>query len=342
MKKFKIGDHTISDANNCLIVAEIGPNHNGSFKKALKLVDLAKKAGCDAVKFQYRLADYELTDKFTKSYYFNRPRYDFIKKIQEFSFKEHNILRNYCKKKNLIYICSVFSEESLKQLLKLKPDAIKVPSGELNNLWMLEKLSKTKIPVIISSGMSGLNEIKKVLNLFKNKTNKVFLHCTSEYPTKIEDVNLKFIKFISDKYKIFSGLSDHSRNLDVLSTGIAVGAKIIEVHFTDNIKLPGPDHKVSLTPEEIKKLVEKRNIIIKALGKADKFLGSHVRKMRNTFTNSIYIKKNLKKGKIITKKDIYFMKPGNGLSPFQYKKILNKKLKTNKMKNELILLSDVS
>lgn len=341
MKKFKIGKHTISDVNSCLIVAEIGPNHNGNFKKALKLIELAKKSGCDAVKFQYRLADYELTDKNSKSYYFNKPRYEFIKKIQEFSFDQHRKIRNYCKKKEIIYICSVFSEKSLQNLLKLKPDAIKVPSGELNNLWMLEKLSKIREPIIISSGMSNYNEITKVLSLFKKKKNKIFLHCTSEYPTKINDINLKFINFIKEKFQIFSGLSDHSRNLEVLGAAIALGAKMIEVHFTEDINLKGPDHKVSLVPNEMKKLVEKKDIIIKALGDKKKKLGIHVKRMRNTFTNSIYLKKDLKKGERVLKKDICFMKPGNGLSPFQYKKILNKKLKRDMKKNELILLNDV-
>lgn len=341
MKNFKIGKHLISDENNCMIVAEIGPNHNGSFEKAIRLINLAKDSGCDAVKFQYRLADYELTDKKSKSYYFDKPRYEFIKKVQEFSFKQHKKLRNYCKKKKIIYICSVFSEKSLQLLLKLNPDAIKVPSGELNNLWMLEKLSKVKKPIIISSGMSSKEEIEKVLKLFIKKRNKILLHCTSEYPTKLEDVNLKFIQEISKKYKIYSGLSDHTKNLEVLGGAIALGAKIIEVHFTNNPNLKGPDHKVSLTSLEMKKLVEKKNVILKALGSSNKNLGKNVKKMRITFTNSIYSKKNLEKGEILTKNKICLMKPGYGISPFDYKKILNKKIKKSIKKYNLISLNDV-
>lgn len=331
----------IGDEKRCMIVAEIGPNHNGNFKQALNLINLAKKSGCDAVKFQYRLADYELIDKKSRSYYFNKPRYKFIKNVQEFSAKQHKKLREHCRKKKLIYICSVFSEKSLELLLKINPDAIKVPSGELNNLWLLDRLAKIKEPVIISSGMSELNEIKKVLNLFKKKQNKILLHCTSEYPTKIEDINLKFINEIENNLKVFSGLSDHSRNLDVLGGAISLGARMIEVHFTKNIRLKGPDHKVSLMPKEMSELTNKRNIILKALGKKNKTLGKHVKKMRNTFTNSIYSKMNLKKGQIVTKKNIIFMKPGNGLSPFEYKKILNKCLKKDIKKNNLILLRDV-
>ena len=213
MNKFKIGSHLIDNKNSCIIVAEIGPNHNGNFKRAIELIDLAKKSGCEAVKFQYRLADEELTDKKSKSYFFNKARYDFIKRVQEFSFKEHQKLRLYCKKRKLLYICSVFSEKSLDLLLKLKPDAIKVPSGELNNLWLLNKLLIVKEPIIISSGMSNEYEIQKILYLFRNKRNKVFLHCTSEYPTKIKDVNLNFIKKIQNEYKVFAGLSDHSKKL---------------------------------------------------------------------------------------------------------------------------------
>ena len=129
----------IGDEKRCMIVAEIGPNHNGNFKQALNLINLAKKSGCDAVKFQYRLADYELIDKKSRSYYFNKPRYKFIKNVQEFSAKQHKKLREHCRKKKLIYICSVFSEKSLELLLKINPDAIKVPSGELNNLWLLDR-----------------------------------------------------------------------------------------------------------------------------------------------------------------------------------------------------------
>ena len=342
MNNFKIGKHLIDNGNNCMIVAEIGPNHNGSIDKAIELINLAKNVGCDAVKFQYRLADYELTDKKSKSYYFNKPRYEFIKKIQEFSFEQHKKIRNYCKKKKINYICSVFSEKSLKLLLKLEPEAIKVPSGELNNLWLLEKLSKIKKPVIISSGMSTNQEIEKVLRIFKKKKNKILLHCTSEYPTKIEEINLKFIKKINKNFKIHSGLSDHSRNLEVLAAAIALGAKIIEVHFTKNVNLNGPDHKVSLTPAEMKNLVHKKNIILKALGNNSKNLGKNVKKMRTTFTNSIFSNKNLKKGEKLTRDKICFMKPGYGISPFDYKKILNKKIKKNIKKHNLILLDDIS
>ena len=328
-------------SKKCIIVAEIGPNHNGNFKEACSLVKLAKISNCDAVKFQYRIADEEIFDKSSKSYYFNESRYNFIKKIQEFTFSEHKKLRKLVKDLGLYYICSVFSNKALAYLIKLSPDAIKIPSGEIDNIFLLEKIAKTNFPVVMSSGMSYIDEITKAIKIVKKKSRLVLLHCTSEYPTNLEDMNLKFINFLKSKYNCFVGISDHSRNIFEIASTVALGVKMIEVHFTKNRKFKGPDHKISLTLIELKKLVKLvRNLEI-ALGESKKKLGKHASEMRNIFCNSIVVKKKINKGEIITKNNLCLKKPGTGLNSKFLNKIIGRKAKRTLFKNYSILWSDI-
>ena len=327
---------------NCQVIAEIGPNHNGSFKRAIDLIDNAKKAGCHGVKFQYRIADEELFDKSTKSYYYNESRYNFIKRVQEFSFDEHLRLRRYVKEKNMFYVCSVFSEASIKLVTKLKPDAIKIPSGEVNNLLLLSKLKNFKEPIIISSGMSTELEINNSFSLLKSFSSKlIILHCLSEYPTKTEDMNLSYIKKLQDKHKTYVGLSDHSRNIQAIASSVFLGVKLIEVHFTNNRKLKGPDHHVSLLPHEMRRLVNSVSDLEKSYGVPKKILGKHSLSMKQTFTNSLVAANFMTKGTKITVNHLKSMKPLKGIPANKYKKILGKKLKKDYQKHQLILLNEI-
>jgi N,N'-diacetyllegionaminate synthase len=326
----------------CITIAEIGPNHNGSLKRAYKLIDSAHTTGCSGVKFQYRIADEELIDKHTKSYYYNESRYNFIKRVQEFSHQEHMDLREYVRKKNMYYVCSVFSEESIKRVKSLKPDAIKIPSGEVNNLLLLKKLKNFRGPIIISSGMSSEYEIDVSIKLLKSLTSKIIiLHCLSEYPTKTEDMNLSYIKKLKDRYSLHVGLSDHSRNIEAIASSIFLGVKLIEVHFTMNRKLKGPDHHVSLLPFEMKKLVRKVNNLEISLGISKKILGSHKKIMQKTFSNCLVASKIIRKGVKLNISHLKTMKPLNGIPVSRYKEVLGKRLKINYKKHQLIKFKDL-
>lgn len=304
----------MSADNRCIVVAEIGPNHNGDFEEACRLVKSAAQAGADAVKFQYRRADLEIADRSTASYYFDMPRYDFIKSFQEFSHQQHSDLRALTKSLNLKYIVSAMTDEVIDAIRELEPDAIKIPSGEVNNPWLVEASSKLGIPVIISSGMSSDAELDEAVKLALSNTHDLMvLHCLSEYPTQLEDMNLKVIPRLAARYNLPVGLSDHSRRILPVATSVCYGARMIEVHFTHDRNAIGPDHQVSLTPEELKELVDLVRLFEISGGSEVRRLGVHSDSMRTSFTNGIVAAKGIKKGVVITKDDLCLRKPNKGL-----------------------------
>src|SRR5579883_1630877 len=180
---FAIGSRSVGGGAPCIVVAEIGPNHDGDPDKAHRLIEAAAECGCDAVKFQYRIADAEIFDRTTKSYYFDEPRYDFIKRVQELPHKTHAALRRDAKKRGLLYICSAMSEQGIERIADLDADALKIPSGEVGNPWLLERAGKTGLPVVASSGMSPQAEIDAMMRTLGEHCRRVvLLHCLSEYP----------------------------------------------------------------------------------------------------------------------------------------------------------------
>jgi N,N'-diacetyllegionaminate synthase len=334
----RIGDYPIGQNNQTIVVAEIGPNHDGSVDKAMKLIDAAAESGCQGVKFQYHLADAEIHDKDARSYYYDESRYEFIKRVQEFPHEIHRKIRIYCKKKGLLYICSVFSENALDRVADLQPDAYKIPSGETNNPWVLEELSKCDTPVIASSGMSSMSEIDAMMEIL-TKFGKIpiLLHCVSEYPTTLQDMNLRMIRVLRERFGCPVGLSDHSRQFAAICSSVALGAALIELHFTFDRSASGPDHKISVLPSEMSNLVQTVRDIEAALGSEVKKLGSHVDSMRTSFTNSIVARKNISKGEILTKENLTLKKPALGLPPSKLNLVLGKTSLKDISANELIM-----
>ena len=330
MKNVIIGDFPVGEPRTCLVVAEVGPNHNGSLEEALRLIDSVKESGCQAVKFQFRNAEKEIFDKSTTSYYFNRPRYDFIRDIQEFSFNEHLIIRRYAKEKELLYIASVMSEMLVDDLIRLSPDAIKIPSGEVDNVWLIESACKSGLPVIISSGMSNIDELSLAVSAAKKFSNKlIVLHCLSEYPTHLTDMNLSVIQTYRERFNIPVGLSDHSRQIIHISSSVIYGASLIEVHVTHDQSAEGPDHKISLLPAELRTLVDYVNQFILASGDGKKKHGPHYSSMVNTFSNSIVASRNIIAGEVLTRENLCLMKPGTGISPKNINLIIGKRTLVN-------------
>ena len=331
---FNLGARPVG-AGQVVVVAEIGPNHNGSPQEAAALVSAAAQAGCDAVKFQYRLADCELFDRTTRSYYYNESRYDFIRRVQEFPHEVHASLRRQTAEAGMLYLCSVFCEEAAQAVASLGPDGFKIPSGEVGNPWLLEKTASYGLPLVVSSGMSPQGEIDAMMGLLAAASDKVLLlHCVSEYPTPLEAMDLRMIPALRRRYGCPVGLSDHSRNLPEVIASAALGAAMIEVHFTLDRTAQGPDHHVSLLPGEMAELVRGVRRLEAALGDEAKRLGEHAASMRATFTNSIVARRPLAAGEVLSRENLALKKPGSGLPPDRLSDLLGQTLVSAVEKDE--------
>ena len=261
------------------IIAEAGCNHNGKLSLALQLINTAKKAGADAVKFQLFNPDELVTKNAPKANYskkFTRKfknQYEMQKKIS-LSFREHLKLKKYCDKKKIEYLCSAFDIESLNILKKFKLKTFKIPSGEINNTKYLRHLGGFKKNILLSTGMSSKKEIifalKTLINYGVSKKKIIILQCNSEYPSPYRDINLQAMVSFKKEFNCDYGLSDHSLGIEVPIAAAALGAKVIEKHFTLNKKFEGPDHHMSLLPKELEQMISSIRNVEKALGKKNK------------------------------------------------------------------------
>lgn len=324
------------------IITEIGMNHDGVFNDALKLTKAAKGSEVNAVKFQMHIAEEEtLKNAPPPPYFKSESRFDFFKRTA-FSENQWRNLKNYCHKLGLDFIVSPFSIKAAETLKKIKVDAYKIASGEVTNHPLLEYIAKTKIPVLMSSGMSDWQEIDNAIKILKNNL-LVLFQCSSEYPCAPESVGLNVIEDMRKKYpNLIIGFSDHT--LDNFSA-IAVfmkGAKVFEKHFTLSKNAYGPDAKFSLEPKEMKKFVEGIEFIDKALKyKVNKNDLTKYKEMKSIFEKSIVATKDLKKGEMLRLIDLNFKKPGNGIKANKYKNLIGKKLIKNKLKDEKITYGDI-
>jgi N-acetylneuraminate synthase/N,N'-diacetyllegionaminate synthase len=318
------------------IIAEAGVAHFGSISKAKMLIDLAKNSGADAVKFQSYVTDELIYKKYKKWFL----RY----KSKEVGFNFLKKLKDYSTKKKIDFLCTPHTDTALEWVKKLKLPIIKVGSGELGNFEFLNKIIKLKKPIIISTGMHNLNDLKKLLFFFKSKNYyKVsFLKCSTLYPTKNEEVNLLSFKKFQKIFKEFKvGYSDHSDNELAILGAVCLGAKIIEKHIAIEFNIANTqDWKVSYDLEKMKHLVEKiRNLEI-ILGVEKIIVTQREKKSKDWATKSIFLKKNIMKGNILKKESFCYMRPGNYIPVSQLKKIINKKAKKNLMIGNPLKLSD--
>lgn len=330
------------------IIAEVGPNHNGSLKMALKYVDELSNIGVDAIKFQ--LADpkklFSKNSKFAK-YQIKNSKYknpkEMIKKTQ-LSKSDHLHIYNYCNKKNIQYLCTAFDLESLKFLNKnFNLSFFKIASGEIFSLDMLDYISKFKKKIILSSGMASFDEINQCIKILNKNFKKqiTILHCISSYPVKIENVNLNVMSKLHKKFNYPVGFSDHTK--DILSSIVAVsmGATIIEKHVTFSRGLEGPDHKASSTISEFKKLVKEIRKIDLIKGSDKNIISDEENEIANVSRKSIVANKTLYEKHIIKNSDITFKRPGTGILPIFKNKIIGKKVKNKILKDSVINLKDV-
>lgn len=348
MKKVKIGDRLVGDGEPCFIIAEAGVNHNGDIELAKRLIDVAKDAGADAVKFQTFKAENVVTRDAPKADYqiknteLNESQYDMIKKL-ELSEDEFRELYEYTREKEILFLSTPFDFESADFLDELGVPAFKVSSTDLTNLPFLEYLAEKGKPIILSTGMGTLGEIEEAINTIKNAGNEdiILLHCITSYPAKFESLNLRAIQTLKEAFKLPVGFSDHSLGIYAPIAAVALGAVVIEKHFTLDKNLPGPNHKASLNPEELKEMISAIRLIEKALGDGIKRPTPEEIEIRKVARRSIVARVNIPKGTIITEDMLTFKRPGIGLSPKCYNEIIGRRARRNIEVDELIYWWDV-
>lgn len=331
-KKTKIADKLVGEGEPTFIIAEVGSNHDGKLEQAKKLIDIAADAGADAVKFQAFKADKlfnivknkEVVDKLEKL------------ELREEWYKE---LFDYTNEKGLIFISSVFDEDSVDLLDKLGVVAYKIASYELTHIPLLEYIAKKNKPVILSTGMANESEVKEAVECIYSTGNRqvIILHCVSQYPAKPENINLKSLLTLKRIFDCPIGFSDHTETIYAPIAAVALGAKVIEKHFTSDKSLPGPDHAYALEPEELKQMVT-------AIREVGKMSGSEEIKPTKSEINerkwrrAIYAACDISKGTVITKDMLMIVRPSpdGSLAPKYFKEVVGKKIKKNIKKGDFL------
>ncbi len=325
-----------------IIIAEGCDNHFGSLDNAKQMVIKAKKAGADVIKFQHHIPDEEMLPVVPKSKNFKMSLYEFLKKYS-LSIEQHDNLRKFCKKKKIDYLCTPFSLKAALELNEIGVNWFKIGSGEFTDLPFIREVIKLGKPVILSTGMSNQKEIIDVYNfLLKYKKNTIALmNCTSEYPPKLEDINLKYIPIMLKKFpKAVIGHSDHTNTIGTSIAASVLGAKIIEKHVFLDGKNFGPDRDVSINFDQLKQLVASIREVEKASGSMKKLYAKE-KIIQKWARRSIYAKMDINKGEKITKKNIWSIRPGTGIPSKYFDKIIGKKALTNIKKGNLLLKKQV-
>jgi len=327
------------------IIAEAGVNHNGLVKLAKELIDVASNSGADAVKFQTFKAEKLLSKNTQKARYqkqtsnASESQFDMIKKL-ELDMQAHKELISYCKEKHIMFLSTPFDHDSINLLSDLGLKIFKVPSGEITNLPYLRHIGSLGKRVILSTGMSYLNEVGDALNILINsgtsKDNITLLHANTMYPTPMEDVNLNAMLTMQKEFGVSVGYSDHTLGIEVDIAAVAMGASVIEKHFTLDKLMEGPDHKASLEPQELKAMVSAIRNIEKALGSNNKKPSLSESENIEVVRKSIVASQDIKKGEIFTLINIAVKRPGNGISPMQWNKIIGTIAIKDYIKDDLI------
>lgn len=327
------------------IIAEAGVNHNGDLELAKKLVDVAVQAGADAVKFQTFKAETLVCKNAEKADYqketteVSESQYQMLKKL-ELTHEMHLELLKYCKQKNILFLSTPFDIESIHYLVDLGLDIIKIPSGEITNYPYLAEAGKSKKKIILSSGMSTLDEVNAAVCVLQEKGGEdiTVLHCNTEYPTPYEDVNLKAMNIMKEKLGIPVGYSDHTLGIETAVAAAALGASVIEKHFTLNRNMQGPDHKASLEPNELCEMIKMIRNIEKIIGNGIKKPSrSEVRNLK-IVRKSIVAKTRIQEGECFSIHNITVKRPGDGISPMRWNEIIGQKAIRDFEEDELIEL----
>ncbi|MEA4821528.1 MAG: N-acetylneuraminate synthase [Erysipelotrichales bacterium] len=333
--------------NKTFIIAEAGDNHNGNFDLALKLVDIAVEAKADCVKFQTFITENIIAKNAKKADYqikntgSTENQFEMVKKL-ELSFEQFKEIKKYCDKKNILFLSTPFDLDSIDFLNSIEIPFWKIPSGEITNLPYLEKIAKTGKDIIMSTGMATMSEISETLNVLRsNGSGKItLLHCNTEYPTPMIDVNLKAMQSFAENFQVDFGYSDHTVGIEVPIAAVALGASVIEKHFTIDKNMEGPDHKASLEPNELKEMVTSIRNIELALGSSFKFPTPSESKNKDIARKSIVAKTNIRRGDILTTDNVTTKRPGTGISPMCWYDIIGTKAIKDFIEDEEIKIEE--
>jgi len=332
--EFKIQDKTIGGKNPIFFIAEAGVNHNGSLELGKQLIDVAVEAGADAVKFQTFVTENIITPEAPKSTYHvettgsdSKQSWFELLKTQEMSKEMHIDLINYCSKKDIIFLSTPYDEESADLLDDLDVAAFKIASTDTNNLPFLQFIARKGKPMILSSAMSTMEEVQRAISVVRKEGLEEFcmLQCTGSYPSNVSDSNLRVIQTYQDQLKCVVGYSDHSEDLINPIAATAMGAKVYEKHFTVDKTLPGPDHRMSLSPEELNQTISAIREAEKALGTENKEVLEVEKENRLKLRKSLVANIDISKDQEIKKEMIGTKRPGTGISPSEINSVLGKK-----------------
>jgi len=349
MRTIKIENRIIGENNPIFLIAEAGVNHNGELSLAKKLIDIAAKAKVDAIKFQTYKTEKLILKSVPKAQYQKRNTnsdenfYEMLKKY-ELTKEDFHILQIYCIEKGLLFLSTPFDHDSVEILYELDIPAYKIGSGDMNNFPLLKLICSKKRPILLSTGMATLEEVKESVNYIKSNSinDIVIFQCTTNYPAKYEELNLNVIDtYLKEFPDNIIGFSDHSLGIEASIGAAAKGVKVIEKHFTIDKEMDGPDHKASLNPEELINWVISIRIFEKALGSYEKFPSKIEEEIAKVVKKSIISTKDLKEGDIIKIEDINIKRPGYGIPPKYLDSIIGKKIKNNIPKNSIISWEDI-
>ncbi len=318
--------------SHTIIIAEAGVNHNGSVKLAKQLIDVAELAGADYVKFQTFKSELCISETAEKAEYQKEntgdsieTQLEMVKKL-ELSDQNHFELIEYCNDKSVKFLSTAFDFVSIEFLKQVGLDFFKIPSGEITNYPYLVKVANLKLPVVMSTGMATIQEVEDALNVLLShgleKENITILHCNTEYPTPMQDVNLRAMNTIGEQFNVKIGYSDHTLGIEVPIAAVAMGACVIEKHFTLDRSMEGPDHQASLEPDELINMVQSIRNIELALGSNLKKPSSSEAKNRPIARKSIVASEAIKKGDVLTEENITVKRPGTGISPMKWMDII--------------------
>ena len=339
----KIANKLVCDGEPCFIIAEAGVNHNGDVELAKKLIAAAADAGADAVKFQTFKAENVVTTDAEKAEYqkettgVKESQYEMIKKLEltEYDFKE---LADYAKEKDILFLSSPFDKESVDLLDEINVPVFKVASGEITNFPLLKHIAGKGKPIILSTGMATLGEIEDALRVIRDVgvDDIVLLHCVTSYPAKMEDANLRALETLKHAFKMPIGFSDHTLGITIPTAAVSLGAVMIEKHFTLDKNLPGPDHKASLEPDELKEMVGAIRDVEKALGTGIKIPTKEEEEIKKVARRSVVAKVGIPKGTTIAEYMLDVKRPGWGIAPKYINIIIGKKADENIKKDEIV------
>jgi len=335
----------MNEWKHILVIAEAGVNHNGDLELARQLIDAAANAGADYVKFQTFKAERLVTATAPKAEYQKsttgvaESQYEMIRKL-ELDVEAHQQLIKHCKKRRIRFLSTAFDLESIDLLIEMGVDLFKIPSGEITNLPYLRKIAKTGKPVILSTGMATLGEIEDAIKVLTDsgcsRDDLTILHCNTQYPTPMRDVNLRTMQTIADAFKVAVGYSDHTLGIEIPIAATALGACVIEKHFTLDRNMEGPDHAASLEPQELKEMVSAIRNVEQALGDGIKLPSKSEYPNRAIARKSIVAAKSIRTGELFSETNLTAKRPGTGISPMRWDEMMGKQADRDYEPDELI------